>query len=302
MKNMSPEEQYHFTRQPKLADDESDVIDLSHVIKVMWGHRLILISAILLGLVCAAVSYAALPSKWRASATLQIGQMPVSAAARDATLIEPSAQLVEKFKTLDSKILARVGFQPEQHSEKPAMLIVDTLKAVAVKNTNLIQVSVAGYSAESARKNIEAATQVLIGEHAVLFAATMQRLTAQLQDNADQIAAAKASQQRAQAMLKGMESRQSTPQFGPAIVAMQLVENKNAEVRRLEAERLVLEDLAAPTKTFLTKVVNSAQVDPSPYFPNLKLFIAIGLFFGILVGVGVSFYLEWRQNAAAQAV
>jgi capsular polysaccharide biosynthesis protein len=296
MKQMSAQEHYQFSRSERAVEYDPNVIDLVRIAKVVWRRRLQFSAVVILGVACAVGAYAELPARWRASATLQIGQMQATSTSREATLIEPAVQFVEKFKLLDDSVFRQADGRLDPQSDDSGKLMASTLKAALVKNTALIQVSVAGYTPDEARRNIEIVTEVVIAEHAALLAPTVRRLREQLQDNAIQLEKASMAKKKTQDLLGGTGR---DAQFAPTLLAMQMIESKDAEIRRLTAERLVLEDLASPTKTFVTKIVGDAQVEGSPYFPNLKLLLALGLFLGALLGGCLVLYLEWRSGVGS---
>lgn len=279
--------------------DEDDYIDIGEIVAAVWRHRIVFIICLMLGLTGAIAAYIALPAKWRATATLQIGQVPdLTAMSKQSTLIEPAAQVVEKLQLHDQEILAQAGFEPVEREEPAARLLLGTLQATQLKNTNLIQISVAGFSSEQARKNMEAITAVVMEEHQELFVLPMGRLTAQLKDNAKQIPEARAARERAQSFLQEAGGIKAATQFAPAVLAMQLIENKDAELRKLEEERMALTDLASPTKSFMTRIVGGIKLEDRPYFPKLPLFLALGLFLGLLLGAGLVIVREWRRKHA----
>jgi uncharacterized protein involved in exopolysaccharide biosynthesis len=280
------------------AHGDSDYIDLSHLFMVAWRNRVLLGAFVVAGIAGALLLQMSLTPKWRASATLQIGQVPVSSTA-GPVMIEQQAVVVEKFKLRDAEILMLAGYQREKTSGKSASLLRSSLKAIAVKNTNLVQVNVAGYSATEARRNITAATKLVIDEHAALLAPTVTRLNEQLRDNVREIQAIRASKKKVQALLDDTENLKSAALFGPAIAAMQLMENKDLELRRLEAEGVILKEMLGPAKLSPTKLVNPVRAENRPYFPNRKLFVAIGLVLGALAGVAAVFGREQFRKRAA---
>ncbi len=287
-----------YDRRKKISDEE-DYIDLAEIAAAIWRNRIIFVICLVLGLVGAIAAYTALPVKWRATATLQIGQMPDlgNATSKQTALIEPSAQVVEKLQLLDQEILTQAGLNPTQKTPA-AKLLLSTMKATQLKNTNLIQVSVAGFSDEQARKHMEAITAVVLAKHGELFVPTVNRLTAQLKENANQIPRVRAAREETQALLQQAEQAKALTQFAPTVLAMQLIESKDAELRMLEEERIALADLAAPSKTYMTRVVGGIKLEDGPYFPKLPLFLALGLFLGTLLGAGLTIGREWQRKKA----
>ncbi len=285
-----------------MRSEEDDYIDLAEIAAAVWRNRIVFVVCLALGLAAAFAAYSTLQAKWRATATLQIGQVPdLTAASKQATLIEPAAQVVEKLQLHDQEILAQAGFSPAQREDPAAKLLIDTLQAAQLKNTNLIQISVAGFSSEEAQKYMEAITSVVLKEHQELFVLPVNRLTAQLKENAKQIPQARAAREKALFFLQEAEGSKASTQFAPAVLAMQLIENKDGELRKLEEERMALSDLASPTKSFMTRIVGGIKLEDRPYFPKLSLFLALGLFLGLLLGATLVIMREWRRTKTVTA-
>ncbi|WP_025916123.1 hypothetical protein [Herminiimonas sp. CN] len=76
--------------------------------------------------------------------------------------------------------------------------------------------------------------------------------------------------------------------FAPNIVALNLLDAKELELRKLMAERTSLDEVLAPAQTYPTSVMNAVHVDDAPYFPKPSLFLAAGAFLGLLLGLAIA--------------
>lgn len=290
--------QEHANLNPAVA--EQDFIGLSKILGSLKRHWPMLLACIAAAMVCAAVLAKVLPARWQAETTLQIGKMPSGSAANGTqptafALIEPPGQAIERLKLreLQERVLTAAGFSTDEKLDVRTKLFKQTLKATPIKNSDFIQIRIAGFSRDEAQKNLTAVANALIASHNRLFFPTEKRLTMQLQDKRRQIAMAQAERARLEARLAGAGKSSSDTRFAPNIVALNLLDFKEAELHKLTTEQAWLEDVLAPAQTYPTAAIDAAHVGDTPYFPKLSLFLAAGAFLGLLLGLGV---VLWRDR------
>ena len=105
--------------------------------------------------------------------------------------------------------LTSLEIPTDQQDEARASLFRHTLKGTVVKNTNFIQVTVAGYSPDEARDNLAAATRALMETHNRLMIPIVGRMMAQLEDNAKKMADAQAERTRLTELLNNARQANS---------------------------------------------------------------------------------------------
>lgn len=280
------------------AVPEEDFIDLSKIISSLKRNWLTLFGCVLVAIICAVILAKVLPPRWEAETTLQIGKMPNSIYAdgsRPTVLIEQPAQAAERLKLreLQEKMLVVVGLSTDEKLDVRTKLFKQTLKAILIKNSDFIQINVAGFSKEEAGKYLATAADALIASHNIMFAPTEKRLSIQLQDKIKQIAVIQAERARLETRLSSIGKSSSDTQFAPNIVALNLLDSKELELRKLMTERATLEEALAPSQTYPTRVIDAVHVDDRPYFPKLSLFLAAGAFLGLLLGMVIAL---WRDR------
>lgn len=281
----------HTILNPAVTDDE--FIDLSKIFDSLKRNWLILFACIFAAMICAAILANVLPSRWQASVMMQIGQMP--SPINTIIPIEGPAQTIErvKLRELQSSVLTALKLPLDERVDKRTSLFKNTLKASVIKNTDFVQIKLAGFSPEEAQKNLAATAQVLIASHKALVLPAKIRLTKQSNDNLRKIAEAEAERAKLFRMLADSGSLKSAQQFAPNIVAINLLENKETELRSMIAEKTRLQDLLESIDIYPSKVVDAAYVENRPYFPKLSLFLAAGVFLGLLLGLGIAL---WRDR------
>ncbi|NMM25884.1 MAG: hypothetical protein HHJ12_01045 [Glaciimonas sp.] len=281
----------HTILNPAVTED--DFIDLSKILDSLKRNWLILFACIIAAMICAAILTNILPSRWQASVTMQIGQMP--SPINTIIPIEEPVQTVErvKLRELQSSALIALKLPLDERVNKHTDLFKETIKASTIKNTNFIQIKLVGFSPNEAEKNLAVAAQALIASHQTLVLPARNRLIKQQQDNMKKIADAEAERAKLFRLLAENGSLKSASQFAPNIVAINLLENKEAELRALIAEKTRLLDLLESIAIYPTRIIDAVYVEDTRYFPKLSLFLAAGAFLGLLLGLGIAL---WRDR------
>jgi capsular polysaccharide biosynthesis protein len=275
---------------------QTDDVELIYF-NAMWTsikRRWILVPVcVVIAIAGAAGFWSITPAQWRATATLQIGQLPVT----PTTLIESMAQAAERFnqRQLQDQALATAGLTLDEYGDKRTALLRKTLKAIAEKNTNLVDVSVAAYSRENAKNYLNAAILALIKTHDDRLAPLIKNLDDRLAVNSRQMTEAAAEKVRVEAALKSASASGSGIKFGPRVLASNLVSKQVDLIRDLTAERAALVDLHTKTNTFPTMIVDAIYVPDNPSSPKLSTFLLIGLMLGALAGVALALFLDRKR-------
>ncbi|MFC5475953.1 Wzz/FepE/Etk N-terminal domain-containing protein [Paraherbaspirillum soli] len=281
--------------------DDTGLIDLAAIWKIFKRNWIVFVSCIVLALAIATALWLFVPSQWQASATLQIGQMPLPSASSSfftPTLIELPPQAAERVlqRDTENKVLTAVGLPLDDNADNRTRLLRKSLKAIVVKNTNFVQISVAAFSPKDAKTYLDAAAQTLIELHNQRMAPLVKNLDQRLDNNARQMTEAKAERGRLETALASANESKSGAQFAPSVIAINLLAKQDEQIRNLTAERAPMIDLRTPTNTFPTSVIDSAFVPDSPYFPKLPLFLIVGLILGGAFGALLALYRDRQRE------
>lgn len=278
------------------ADDQDEFIDLSQIGAFALRNWKVLLVCVLLTMACGAALFTVLPSRWQAETTIEIGQMPAGGAI---SLIESPAQSVERVKQRELINIAlnnlKIPIDQEDHAE--AKLFRRTLKPAVVKNTHFIEISVAGYSPEQARNSLVAGSRTLIDAHNKLMAPMVAHIVARIKDNDKQMADAQLELAKLKATMNDINQSRIKVEFAPHIVAVTELANKETQINRIKLERVALDDLLNPSRTYPTRIISAIYVEPRPYFPKLWLFLAAAALAGLVIGLAVAWYRERRRVA-----
>lgn len=263
--------------------EDVELINFSAIWNSVKLHWVMLAACIIVGMLAAAALWMILPAKWQASATLQIGQLPMN----PTTLTESTAQAAERFKQrqLQDEALKTAGLPLSEEGDRRTRLFRATLKATPGKTTDFVDVSVSAFSREEAKNHLNAALQALIHAHELLLAPMIKNLDDRLEVNALQMAQAMAEKTRLESSLKSAAMTSTGAKFEPSVVAINLLSRQEDLARGLTTEHSALVDLRTKTNTFPTKIVDAIFVPERPFSPKLTILLLSGLFIGAIVGV-----------------
>ncbi|WP_211472523.1 Wzz/FepE/Etk N-terminal domain-containing protein [Collimonas humicola] len=274
--------------------EDAELIDFAAIwisIKRRWVSILI---CVVVATAAAGGLWSMTPAQWKASATLQIGQLPVI----PTTLIESTAQAAERFnqRQLQDQALVSAGLPLDESTDNRTRLLRKTLKATPGKNTNFVDVTVAAFSQENAKSYLNAAILALIKTHDERLAPLMKNLDDRLAVNSRQMTEAAAEKIRLEAVLKSAAASANGIKFEPNVLASNLASKQEDLIRGLTVERAALIDLHTKTNTFPTMVVDAIYASAAPASPKLSIFLAIGLILGALAGVVLALFLDRNRT------
>ena len=289
---------------PKISQTTgTEFIDLSQLWRAIKHQWAIVVTCILLGVAVAGVLWFVVSPKWKATAILQIGQMPLSTPTKDliqTVLVEAPAQAVERLnqRDLEDQSLTALGLPTNEASDKSTALFRQSLKGTVVKNTNFIEVSLAAYSIPDAKKYLNAVTHSLIAVHDERMAPVLKNVNTRVVANASQMADAQAQRTRLQGIITSMGQPKSDSQFAQHIVAVDLLAKQEEQIRDLTTERTLLSDLLLPSNTYPTSIIDAVFVADHPYFPKLSVFLPIGVLLGAVIGLALALFREQKWKNA----
>jgi len=254
---------------------------------------------ILVSLVCAVALYAIVPSKWKGTVTFQIGRLPQKA-ANESPLIESSDQLVSRVESKEflNQVLERAGI-PASELEKPAaVLLGQSLKAIAIRNADFVQVSFSAYTTDGLKTFGSAIAQEVLIAHGRVSSPIRQRLAADLKSISKDISQADQDRLRLNAELNALKAAPGDRQLVTNITLLGLLESNSTHQDRLRKVRADLDRDMAPSN-LSDSTATAVQIDRFPYFPKLGVFLALGVIFGAIAGLIIALIASRRQKLPA---
>ena len=266
---------------------KSDEIFPMEFIGNLFRNWKILAMAALLGGVCGVGAYFFATPKWRASLLVQVGKISTGA-ERDSALIEgvgQTAYRVQSKEFVDS-VIRLTGYTEvgAGEAEPPEVrLFRSSLKSAGVPGTDFLKVDFLGYSPEQLKKYAEAFTRELLAAHNSVPGALKVDLTAALEKNNNELAAAESSYERlTKEYAKVLQQPKDTQLLSASVLTAQ-VQNSAALIESLRRVQRDLDRRLFPTNLYPT-VVSKVDIDDKPVSPKLKFFLAGGLVLGFICG------------------
>lgn len=253
--------------------------DLLVHINVLKRYKLLLwvlpLLSIALGV---AVAYFVIPSKWEATAVLEVGQVagqPVESSSNAVVrMLHPSFSI----GTLKGSSGSLAEFDLARSEYK-------TLKVSQAKGTQLLEVTLRSKSPNKARDLMQMAISHLQKLHSEMQAVTIDLNIKQIHllDKEIQAATDELS------LLKKRLTESHNWNSFDATLSATVLQNKAIDIREMTQKRMLLEEQISPTRTYTTKVVGDIYVSEDPVSPNKVLIIAFALILGLGGGVVLAF-------------
>jgi LPS O-antigen subunit length determinant protein (WzzB/FepE family) len=282
----------------KTSDDEY-LVDLSKLWQTIRQSWRLITGLTFVGVAIALVVALMLPKEWEASATLQIGRMHQITGEWRA--IEDPQQAVERLKLREFKenVLASLALPLDEDEDDRSEIYFKSVKGVAVKGTDFITVSTRGFSTQEANASLDATMNQLMAKHVSIAEPMKQRLTAEMTETHAKLVASEEVLKQLNTQLLASGTYKAGSEFAPSIVAFGLLASKTAEVNALKSKEIELTAVLATLNEQITKPVNKIQVSKTPIFPKKSIFLVLGLFLGLMVGVAFALVRAARKERAA---
>jgi hypothetical protein len=281
------EEKNGIFNEPSMKERE---IRLPDIVDFVKGNFATIVACVLLGIASGITFCIYLPNKWQADITLQIGKIPIM---QNFIYIDQPSDVVEKIKSplfLSRMIFAMYGKNAGPNSPTSQLLYKD-LSASVVKGGNLVKVNVFGFTADEAYRNAGILADSVIAEHQALAAPYLNGLRKKLADIIANIKQNNETLTRIQTIEQSAPSRNEAN----ALLKLTLISAKMSELQKLNEERAKLEESLSTARLQPTTVVGRSLVPQAPSSPKRGLLIIIGAFFGLVLGVLLSFGMAIRR-------
>jgi uncharacterized protein involved in exopolysaccharide biosynthesis len=281
------------TRAPGLEqEDLGDWSRLLGLVRRRWGSVL-LVTAVTLA---AALAYCLLARHtYESTAVVRVGQVGLVGPQGDPgrALIEPIARAAERLRTRqfqDSCLQA--AHESAGEYDPVARLYRRSLAARVVPNTDLISLSVRGYSKETSRKLLQATVDTLAQVHAEIAAPAIQNLHSTALQLAQQVREARDDIERLRRLDQARGNLPPGSQFSESAYVAGSLSTRLETLGRLQERQIGLEEQLNPARTYPTSAVDPARVDPDRTTPRLARALMIALAAGLLLGLFLALLRE----------
>ena len=211
--------------------------------------------------------------QWEAVALVQIGQV-------GGALVESADRAVERMK--------QTSFQ------------WGAIKVKAVPNvTDLIEISVRGYSREEAKAKIEATVAYLRAIHDRMAAPTIERLKQQLVRVKQQLESARVARDSLTRIAELRQQPHSGDRFMANVELANITLKRDAELRDLEQAKVTVEEQLR-SNTYPTSLFDKVFVGGKPVAPKKLLATGLSGLVGLIVGMLAAFALNSVRARSGQ--
>lgn len=267
------------------SSDDSTLLD---VWRILVRYKFWVIGSVLFAMLGALALLPLVRPVWEAKAVVQVGRV-----GQTPQLVEPVAQAVERMQlgTFQDSVLSSLG-DPTENGDSTAQLYRTSLKVSAVPYSDLISITVRGYSADQTAKLAEATVAQLKNKHQELALPAVKRLNEQLSDTEEAEARVRAELERL------YEIRDATLKSGDKDFAIKglmisgIVAARENQLRELQQRDMSLQEQLDPLRTFPTSLIEPINVTDQPVLPKKTPTVLLAGVAGLLAGILVAFFLN----------
>ena len=266
------------------VDDSVSSVEIFRFLRAQFW---VILTALIAGAVAGfGVSHLS-PRQCQATSILQIGQI-ADGVPGAVELIDPPARAAERVKvrSFQDKVLRTLSLPVDGSENESARLIRKTLNAEVVSSTDLVQISVDGFSPGQAKQTLEVVQNQLLAIQEPFVLDAVNRLKAQLEKLDAQIANME-TRHGYISSAADLKSKNAAGSQGAADVLLgNILDTSNAELL-VEAERRRAEVAAklSPDHTFFSKPLGEITVSDFPVAPRRSSFIIPGALLGLAIGL-----------------
>lgn len=248
--------------------------------------RVFLIAPAICGLIAYILVTYVLAPTWETSAILQVGQVgQISGGAKPVETIQNVVSRMQH-NSFATEMLSHAKIQAADLTSAK-IIYKSTFKAAKVKDADLIEFKLRGYSPQMARELAENTVSYLQKIHDEIMVTNLTRIKAQIQITNEEIESVKEEEKF---LKKRLQENHNWNSFD-ATLAATVLQKKEEQLAELMQKRLLLIDLLSPSITFSTKTIGELSVSDEPVSPKKSLFIAIAIVFGLL-GTALTAYIQ----------
>ncbi len=244
-----------------------------------------------------------LPKQWEASVVIQVGQitneaMP-GAPLPAPTPVEMVGRAVERLQLpqFEDLVLRKLSLPLGLNENASTDLIRRSLKAVQLKNADLIEVTVRGFSQADAQRYTQAFSDALIGAHAVIAKPSLDKINANMAEVRQQIASEEARKGELSTLMRVRDQSKADAKFSESVLLANMVAENDKQLQGLRQREINIREQLNPERTFNTRLFGPVHVSRRHVFPSGLLFAAAGLVLGLLVAVGWGLIGDFRRVA-----
>lgn len=264
-------------------DAEISLVDIWAIINRY--KRMILAAPIICGIAAYVLVAFVIPPQWEASAILQVGQVGQVGQVQ-AEKVEPIANVIVRVQhpSFAAGVLHQTTLKPGEWSAAKS-IYESSLKAAKIKDADLIEFSLRGYSADMASTLAASTVSYLQEIHTGIVTVGVARIKTQIQIADEEIQSLKSEMNTLDKQLQGKREWNSYN----ATLGATVLQDKINRLREVTQRKLLLKELLSPSVTFTTRPFGDITVSAGPVSPNKPRFVGIAILIGLLGSLFIAF-------------
>lgn len=273
--------------------EQDDEVTLADIWAIMKRYKLTILAA---PVVCGFAAYIlvafAMAPQWEASGILQVGQIGPS------EKVEPVANVIVRIQhpSFAAGAINQANFKPEGLRAAQA-IFTNTLKATKIKDADLIEFKLRGYSPDMARALADDTIRHLQKIHGDMVATGISRIKMQIQFAEDEIQALNAEMNALNKQLMGIRYWNS---YNATMLGI-IFQDKTNRLRELIQRKKALTEQLNPAITFSAKLFSDITVSEGPVAPKKSLIVGMAALLGLLGAVFIAFAHNAIRNTKLQS-
>ncbi|MHA6821460.1 chain-length determining protein [Ralstonia pseudosolanacearum] len=239
-----------------------------------------------------------LPKQWEASAVIQVGQLTNENPQVPSVPVETVGRAVERLQLpqFEDLVLQKLNLPLGINENASTDLIRRSLRAAALKNADLIEVTVRGFSQADAQRYTQAFSDALIGAHAVIAKPSLDKINANMVEVRQQISAEEARKGELSALMRARDQSKAEAKFSESVLLASMVAENDKQLQGLRQREINIREQLNPERTFNTRLFGPVHVSRRHVFPSGLLFAASGLVLGLLAAIGWGLAVDFRRG------
>ncbi len=225
---------------------------------------------------------------WQAQVTVQNGQLYwMTSTGPTMVNIEPPARTVDRLKvaTFQDTVLKQLKLPLNEGVSPETDLIRRSFEVRLLRNSDLIELAVRGYSPADASHVLQQYVRNLAEEHASLAKPTLDRLSEDMRQVEADLSGARARQAELERREQERSRTSIAGKFSENVLLDNMVNSTAADIRLLQQRKNTLQEQLNPERTFNTRVIGETVVSRDPVFPKRPLFAVSGGLIGLVLGL-----------------
>jgi len=244
----------------------------------------------------------AVPKQWEAKSTLQIGQITYYGQNITTVALEDPTRAIERLRLPSTSYttLRALDLPTDSSQSSDSALIVKSASVKQVRNTNFLELSVRGYTAEDARRFLASYQNALIQAHQNLLSPSIARFSEELAQVDRSLPVAVAQKAKLQSLTDEKIRSGAPGQIVDNVIIGERLAATDKEIRELSEKKQVLTEQLNPERSYNTRLLGTIEISRQPIFPSRTLFAIGGAVLGFALVLIWALLADLRQRARAK--